>query len=387
MSRQESSNVLIQEEVDDIWYLLEACYRSKEIKGVNICLELLDSEHHCPEKLLKQNLKDSNIKLLGEILENEVDIDTSFEITRTLAKKIVLKIENGKINEQTLKEHKVPISEIENNEICLAKTFDQPPSLRVCLFQLAESNDLERVTFILQTISKYPQEELLLMRKSGIVRKVIKVLQKYCNGDYGFDQEISKLGNFQYCMVHCLIALSESFTEFDEFLKEGVITMLGQIVEESFIYIYDKTINAWMEWNNRLSNFVSEALNFFELAVNVKCTQYYQEMRKLYKILKERISGLTPKELNIVKICKTFFPDKGINMIEILDCSEDAVKCLKMACPVLYNTFIKINELIVKLDAMKEYSETHQDKYCKLFSLDQRKKMNVDKENDEIQII
>jgi len=355
MSKQDTANVLMQEEIEDIWYLLEVCYQAKETKGMTVCLELLDSSYHCPETLLKQTTKSKNIELINKIIEEP---EYTSEINLTLAKKVLLKLEGAKIKGVTAKE---PILE---SEVALTKTFDQPPSLRVCLFQLSESNDLERVTFLLQTITRFPKDEFDKLKKSGITQKVIKVLQKYCNGDYEFDQEITKLGSFQYCLIQSLISLSGSFKDFDELLEGDVFGMLGQIVEEGLIYIYDKSVNSWMEWNNKLPSFVDQALRFFELGVHIDCVKYYDSMNKVYIALIDRIKGLTPQEVNINKIYKTLFYNKSIDIIESID---EPQKNLKAISPSLYNAFKKLKELIVKLDAMKEYAETHKEKYDKLF--------------------
>ena len=314
------------------------------------------------------------MKLLAEIIgpeEAEAELDTTAQINKTLARKIMLKIQTaGTAEDQphVLGEKDLNKSAVrEESEVSLTKCFDQPPSLRVCIFQLSESNDLERVTFILQSIGKYSKPDLISLKKAGLVAKITKVIQKYCNGDYGFDQDVSKLGNFQYCVVKALITLSDSFLDFVEFLQGGVFTMLGQIVEEAFIYIYDKTVNMAIEWNSKLPKFVNEALQLFELGVNLKCSKQYEEMKGVYSMLRQRLAGLTPQELNISKVFKTFFPDKSSG--EIMEDTEDSTnKDLKVVCPVLYNARIKVDELIVKLDALKEYSETHQDKYSKLFN-------------------
>jgi len=379
LSKQDSSKTLLQEEIDDVWYLLEACYRVKEIKGITTCLEILDSANHCPEPILKQNAEEQNIKLLNEIIGNEemLEADTATEINKTLAKKILLKIKNGVLYEKAqpvlgdkdmnkFTQENTSIQQNEEIDVSLTKSFDQPPSLRVCIFQLSESNDLERVTFILQSIAKYPKTDLVSLKKSGINSKIIKVIQKYCNGDYGFDQDIAKLGSFQYCIIKCLIVLSDTFLDFVEFLQNGVFSMLGQICEEAIIYIYDKTINSCMEWNSKLPKFLSESLSFFELGINLKCSKQYEEMRGVYQMLKKRLTGMSPQEVNIEKIFKTFFPEKATG--DIIEKSEDSSSDLKVLCPILYNTLLKVEELLVKLEALKEYSETHQEKYQKLFT-------------------
>eukprot|EP00826_Nyctotherus_ovalis_P020003 TRINITY_DN16243_c0_g2_i2.p1 TRINITY_DN16243_c0_g2~~TRINITY_DN16243_c0_g2_i2.p1 ORF type:complete len:408 (-),score=128.39 TRINITY_DN16243_c0_g2_i2:52-1275(-) len=349
MSKQSVPTVLMQEEIEDIWYLLEICHQAKEAKGMTVCLELLDSSYHSPPTLLRQATTAKSLELLNALALSE----TTSEINLTLAKKALLKLEEAKIKEAS----RGPVQE---TEVALTKTFDQPPSLRVCLFQLAESNDLERVTFLLQTIAQFGGEESAALQKSGVRQKVVRVVHKYCNGDYEFDQEVTKLGSFQYCLLQCLISLSESFKDFDEFLAGGIFGMLGQIAEEAFIYTYDKAINSWLEWNNRLPSFITLCLRFFELGVHADCVKYYEEMGKVYRALAERIEGLAPQEVSVGKVYKALFGGRESERAE-----KD--KSVKAVSPVLHAAYRKIKELMVKLDAVKEYSETHREKYEKLF--------------------
>ncbi len=376
MSKQEAAKPLLQEEIDDVWYLLEACLRNKEEKGATTCLEILDSAHHCPEQLLQKNAEETDMKLLETIVSSgEESADTGVEINCTLAKKIMLKIKEGQMPRPAVfseKDMNRSASGEPAEEISFVRNFDQPPSLRVCVFQLSESNDLERVTFILQTISKYSKGELQLLKKSAIVAKVVKVLQKYCNGEYGFDQEIAKLGIFQYCVTRCLIALSDNLVDFMDLVQSNALTMLGQIVEEALIYVYDKTINGCMEWNSKLQRFVWDALTFFELGVNLKCSKYYDGMRTTYSMLRKRLLGLTTQELSIEKVFRTYFDDKQIvaseSATEMAKTETAENSDLKVVCPSLHASLVKINELSTKLEALQEYAETHQEKYAKLFS-------------------
>jgi len=58
----------------------------------------------------------------------------------------------------------------------------------MCLFQLTESNDVNRVTQILQTFNSKSKETLnQLKRKYNLTNKLINVLRKYCNAEYGFE--------------------------------------------------------------------------------------------------------------------------------------------------------------------------------------------------------
>ena len=99
-------------------------------------------------------------------------------------------------------------------------TIDRPTSTRMCLFQLTESNDLNRVTLILDTLSLRSKETLTQMRKKyNLSQKIIHILKKYCNGDYGFDQQSSRHGQFQSNLLNLFILLSPDYVVFLEYLQ------------------------------------------------------------------------------------------------------------------------------------------------------------------------
>ena len=76
-------------------------------------------------------------------------------------------------------------------------TYERPTSLRMCLFQLSESNDINRVTIILDTLTTKSKDTLQQMRKKyNLNHKVISILKKYCNAEYGFDHVSSRKGQF-----------------------------------------------------------------------------------------------------------------------------------------------------------------------------------------------
>ena len=64
-------------------------------------------------------------------------------------------------------------------------------STRMSLFQLSESTDLSRITKIIEHLAVQPD-----LTKSKALVHLSKVLQRYCNGDYGFDSYYSTSGRF-----------------------------------------------------------------------------------------------------------------------------------------------------------------------------------------------
>ena len=74
-----------------------------------------------------------------------------------------------------------------------------PSSTRMCVFQLAESNDINRVTNILEYIianKDSPESIQYMVSKYNLTSKLQMAFKKYCNGEYSFDQDVSKNGKF-----------------------------------------------------------------------------------------------------------------------------------------------------------------------------------------------
>jgi len=77
-------------------------------------------------------------------------------------------------------------------------SFEKPSSTRMCLFQLTESNELARVSAVLEELSTKPKETIRHLSKKYKLHTTVSqnVLKKYCNGDYGFDKVIAREGQF-----------------------------------------------------------------------------------------------------------------------------------------------------------------------------------------------
>ena len=62
-------------------------------------------------------------------------------------------------------------------------------STRMFMFQLAESNDINKVTIILKSLASKSRESLHLINKKQMLgTKLIKLIKKYCNADFNYDQ-------------------------------------------------------------------------------------------------------------------------------------------------------------------------------------------------------
>ena len=77
------------------------------------------------------------------------------------------------------------------------QSYEKPSSTRICVFQIAESCDIVRVTSLLEYLASKPRETVIQIRKKYNLHKtLVQVLRKYCTGDYGFDQDAAREGSF-----------------------------------------------------------------------------------------------------------------------------------------------------------------------------------------------
>ena len=69
----------------------------------------------------------------------------------------------------------------------------------MCIFQLAESNDLDRLAMIMNHLAinkDSPESVIFMLSKYQIDNKITKIYKLYCSGEYGFDHYASKSGQF-----------------------------------------------------------------------------------------------------------------------------------------------------------------------------------------------
>jgi hypothetical protein len=81
----------------------------------------------------------------------------------------------------------------------------------MCAFQIAESNDLERVTDIIEHLDSQKccssSQLIYMLSKYSLFSKIQLVLKKYCNGNYGFEHPISLNGRFQKAIIFLVVKI------------------------------------------------------------------------------------------------------------------------------------------------------------------------------------
>ena len=148
-------------------------------------------------------------------------------------------------------------------------SYEQPSSTRVCLFQISESNDIIRVTYLLEYLCQKPKETLGQIKKKYHLHKtLVVVIKKYCNGDYGFDQRSAREGVFQLALLKLMTLISQEFLVYLFFLQNKVEQQLGQMIEEAIIFVYEDSLQGNLKRHQPLVQFLIMSLDFIELAIS-----------------------------------------------------------------------------------------------------------------------
>lgn len=241
--------------------------------------------------------KTYNEDLIEEILEQE-QVKSLFKI-QELANELKILYESIKtsyisINDENIAPNASVISY--NSTVILSKsqnpenTFEKPMSLRVCMFQLSESSNLERITNVLQNLVTYSSQNLLkLCQKYLLDEKLLVIAQKYCNGDYGFDLTVSKLGHFQKSFVYVVLKTFTSEILIEKLIGSEFFELYGQLVEEALIFAYDYTFKTELPKGCVVFEFLDQALEVFTLVMSHKFIHYIQGIKDILEKLEERM--------------------------------------------------------------------------------------------------
>lgn len=81
-----------------------------------------------------------------------------------------------------------------------------------------------------------------MRKKYNLSHKLIQILKKYCNAEYGFEQLSSKNGTFQYYLTKLMLLLASDYAVFLEFLQTKTLEWLSQLIEEALIYANDQAL-------------------------------------------------------------------------------------------------------------------------------------------------
>ena len=319
-ARKDEEVLFSNDEVEDLLYVFELAIKIEELKAQIILLETMLNSTYISTKQLKL-INPDLIDLVLEQNENgslykiqqlAIELKSKIEAAKNEIDYVVtLGVDNNSSQFGNTKDKDFQWTE----SIPEDKTFEWPMNLRVCMFQFSESNNLERITNILQNLWTYSREILFkLIQKYELDNKLIKVIQKYWNGEYGFDLNVSKHGLFQ---INYLKAISISFdlwspqlepdktsqfkikSSFDKSLtslslieklaSSGFFELYAQLIEEALIFSYDYTFKVEMPKNWKIYDFLNSSLWLFEALLSHKFIPFMRVILELLEKIRDRL--------------------------------------------------------------------------------------------------
>jgi len=299
-ARKESENNFKIDEIEDLWATLETAVTADDYSGKLKCLETLINPLFCsanvllkcekPE-LLQALIQKNNSKNFKHIQQSAIELKSRIEAAK-----------NGGDYQETVKEEseiksstdELSLKDTEGEKLNPASYFDKPMSLRVCMFQLSESNNLERITNVLQNLCKYSKDSLYkLWDKYELDLKLIQIIQKYCNGDYGFDLEVSKQGSFQVSYIKAVTKTFSNDVLVENLANSDFFELYGQIIEEALIFAYDFTFKDEMPKECKIFEFLDLSLEVFRVMAHYKYVPFMPAIHEMLSKLDERIQKVS----------------------------------------------------------------------------------------------
>ncbi|TNV74683.1 hypothetical protein FGO68_gene6543 [Halteria grandinella] len=352
LSLKDENRQLVRDELEDVWHTLRFAERLNDHKGTGLCLELILAQ--------VEAMQDMDEGVLARIMSKQ-DL-TALDSNKALAQEIITKY-TAKHQDAGLDAQSLQSSASEQSK------DKQQSSTRVALFQLSESNDLSRVTQTLKSFaSKAPEQLSQITQKYQLSHKLIGIVQKYCQCDYGFENQSSKTGVFQYYFVKLMIILAGDYAVFLEFLQGNILDSLSQLVEEGVILSYNdsRQCHPTPADTTDLSfhyRFMYLALDFMDLTVTRHFAEYIPSVREcLQKVYSRFERVVSKKEGNMLLIRQIKGGERyGKESVEeeLREASEQLL-AFRMAVGAKLQRVQGLNDSLF---------DNHEDKYAKLFPL------------------
>ncbi|CAG9320773.1 unnamed protein product [Blepharisma stoltei] len=355
-SRKDDPIMLHSEEMEDLWYVLYSAVKAYDIKGIMICLEILNSNTNCPPLVFKA-AKTEDLRLLeGMLDENEVNINAlqfpglmerCREMSRNILKKIILKHPEKAQDIPSLKE----LGHLESPRpvTIIDGKYEMPCTLNALVFQLTETACIERATFLLESLNGTQNLEDLVQLRWPERLKVL--LEKYCDGIFGEEEhDVIKYGLFQDALATAVIKLSKNPEFLLLLLNTGFFERFFEVLEEACVLAYNVIIHKDDPEECKLYKFIDRSLKLSELTISPGFYKFLRPIQETLVKVSSKLMNLTHHGIE----------DKGMP-------APDDPEELKLISLELYEFKQKLSLIITKTDALLEYQERHEDKYARLF--------------------
>ncbi|CAI2359357.1 unnamed protein product [Moneuplotes crassus] len=372
-ARKETQYLLTVDELEDLWAVLDTSIKINDFKiQTNLLETLLNPEFTSNARLVQSFCHE----LIHELIEKEQS-QSLFKV-QELSINLKTRYEDAKRIEESKEEEEQEASPGKSKSISALSdqesTFERPMSMRVCMFQINESNNLERITNLLQNLHSFSSENLFkLAHKYDLDQKLIRIIQKYCNGDYGFDLNVSKIGSFQRNYFRVIMKTFTTEVLVDKLADSDFFELYGQLIQEALIFAYDYTFKIDMPAGCKIFEFLRESLDIFNLLMNPKFLPNLSGILEIFAKLQERLQKVSMSGENskvgstnndfLMKFLETnFTKDTGVDEIDVdknftennPKLQENLVNC----CPKLSGFGERLVYLRCKFEAIAEYTNT-----------------------------
>lgn len=237
-------------EFKEIIYLLEKSFVFKHTHAMKVCLELLNSS--LVPAMILFNCEENFVELLEKISqEDELFSENELLNLRSEAieeknaeffanKKIALSLLSKTLKIKNYNQQKSVISFDFNEEFRKFK-LEAPQNLTSQMFQLRESLDLERITYILMDLSG---KNLEILHKNNLFPSLNKLMRRYTRGELGIDASfLTKFCVFHNKLLSFFMKTVENEKIVAELLKNECLENFSLIIQEGVLNIVQNSIN------------------------------------------------------------------------------------------------------------------------------------------------
>ena len=237
-------------EIEDLFFVLGKSFEERNLHAIKICLTVLNS-HLCPptvfyhltenqSQILEDIAHDENFFNDQQILNNEFDDEGYYENKKLALGLInkILKIKNFRgveLNEEKTSEKTESFAQIIEKF-----KLEETQSLPSQIFQMRESLDLERITYILNELLQKPPEYL---KKAQFMTCLSHVMTRYSKGELGIDSShLTKYCIFHNRVLKYFFHHIEEEAMLNEVVRLEAVGPLSQILQEGILNIMQNII-------------------------------------------------------------------------------------------------------------------------------------------------
>ncbi len=168
----------------------------------------------------------------------------------------------------------------------------------MALFTLSESTSLPKLTQALISLNSSE-----FTKQTSLPETLVGILEKYCNGEFGFEEEESVSGRFQIALVRVVVRVSGDIGVYRWLLEGKFLELYTQLVEEALILGFQEV---------DVQEFLSMSLKYYEVALNKEFVGSSEKVLACLDRIKERVKRVSEKQgTSIVSFLRLNFKEVG----------------------------------------------------------------------------